>query len=850
MSSIIDNNIIPINNNAFSVGGTVSARLTLTPDYFTFTAESAGELTLNFDSPERFGWDEYILRIRDAFNTEIISAVIINDDKTISATLAKGGRYTISVEAASPQYPLPNADYSITASSFVKAKPTVSITAIDKAQLEGSPRKAGTKEYTDYKFKISLSEALTTSEKIYYAVSPESDSTNPNDFSVTTSFVGGNVFSFVEFTKGQTEKIVTVQVAKDLLEESNEEFSVRLSNPSSGIKLADHYNITEATAIISNDDRVSNASITNITADGVVEGTGTGLTTHRFEVTLDKPTLSEQTLDYAIVFGSNGTNQYDFSPKTPISHKVTFAKGASKATIDIGITQDSIKEGLESYMVRLSNPSAQIAIGTAEAQGLIVNDDTGSVLSWNAESQSAFAEGRKLSLTVKTDQAMTSNQTINWRIEGTTNLDGVTYNAASSADFKTISGSFSIAKGKSEATFSVDTLDDDLVEATELAKVVLTLPSSLTMNPNGYEKHIIINDNDTLPEITTTTKKINEGSSDRTTNFVINLATSKAVSYNQTLNWAVVAAGDAQIQEYDFGGNAFPSGTFTIAANSKNANIIIPIIADKAPEMSETFNLRITGQTTTILPIEITNDDGIVGTDKADKLADTIDDDFIVGRNGNDTITATLGGIDHINAGLGNDTITTGSQNFVQCMEGNDIVIVSSTVPNKEGDFNGGDGIDTLVLQNTHDFFNINDINGYAGNDKTNFTFSEFEKYVMSADLISVRGSAKNESFTYSGYWGYFHGGGGSDQFTFTDNTGLVFIYDFNLDDKIFIDGFSGKFQAVPSFTGKKGQILVGPWDSFTKIEFDRDGDGLSDLQIALSGVFTAADLLKVILPA
>jgi hypothetical protein len=190
MSSILDNNINLIDNNIINInlinaindfgtlttGGTVRARLTSNPDYYKFTATSAGELTLNFDSPYTFDWDEYKLSIFDAYNNNVLNEpVIIRSDRTITANLPKGGLYTLMVEAALPQYRLPDADYGITATSFVKAKPSVSIVPEDVPLNEGSPSKVGAKEYTQFKFKIILSEALNTTETVNYTILGISD---------------------------------------------------------------------------------------------------------------------------------------------------------------------------------------------------------------------------------------------------------------------------------------------------------------------------------------------------------------------------------------------------------------------------------------------------------------------------------------------------------------------------------------------------------------------------------------------------------------------------------------------------------------------------------------------------
>lgn len=883
MSSIIDNNInliinnttnniIPINNNAFSVGGTVSARLTLTPDYFTFTAESAGELTLNFDSPERFGWDEYILRIRDAFNTEIISAVIINDDKTISATLAKGGRYTISVEAASPQYPLPNADYSITATSFVPKTPLASITAINATLAEGTP-KATAKEYTDYQFKISLSEALSTKVKVYYGVINGAGNTlNADDFSSTTSFGSSTFKSFVEFSPGQTEKIVTVQVAKDSIEEPDEQFRVYLYDLP--YNLHEHPTQIIAEALITNDDAPVKASISNITTTEFMEGSMTnGGSTYQFKVSLDKPTPTMQTLNYNIVFGTNGADKSDFHPMTPTSRpqKITFGKGASEFIIQLSVMHDLIIENDESFSVQLSNPSSGISLLNASADAVIKNDDAPAKLTMNPFTNSVV-EGKAANYTFTTSRPMSSNQTITWSVQGVSGLSDGSLSASDASDFKAQTGTFTIEKGKTTGSFSLNTVDDKLLEGNELFKIALSLPTELELDPTFTEQQTYTQllDNETPSNATiSVASSIMEGALGTTTNLTVTVNLDKAQAIDEILNWRVTlpSADNSDINAAgtdDFVGNQLPTGTVTIAANKKTAQFNIAIQGDGTAEINETFLLSMEAQgkgikfnsntTSSSIPIEITNDDGILGTKKADRLVGTNGVDFILGFEGDDTIMG-YGGADFIYAGSGNDRIGLGKpQGTAYGGEGNDTIIIDlSSGFELNADVNGDLGTNTLEL--IGDFLILNTANGILTQEGHvgQVNFRDFTRFKLYSDHANITGNNKNEVFGIETTNATLAGGGGNDVFVlrrFADKSSTLQITDFNQTDKIQInDTGVKKVTPVSNFTGNKGDtVITYGGNTATSVTFDFNGDKIGDFQLILTGLYNYGDLFSKII--
>lgn len=128
----------------------------------------------------------------------------------------------------------------------------------------------------------------------------------------------------------------------------------------------------------------------------VDEGSGGGMTTIEFDVTLDTAATSTVTVDYTL--GHVTTEDSDFLPG---SGTVTFAVGETAATIAVETAADDAFELNEDFTVRLSNPSSNAAIGDAEATARLVNDDPLTVIFdlWNL----GYGDGTLTGLTLELD---------------------------------------------------------------------------------------------------------------------------------------------------------------------------------------------------------------------------------------------------------------------------------------------------------------------------------------------------------------------------------------------------------------------------------------------------------------
>ncbi|MDT7541848.1 MAG: hypothetical protein QOE33_1752 [Acidobacteriota bacterium] len=162
------------------------------------------------------------------------------------------------------------------------------------------------------------------------------------------------------FAANETTKQFTVLVNGDTTFESNEAFTVHLSN-ASGASITD----ADGTGTITNDDAAPSFSI----GDVFVSEPQSGTSNATFTVTLSAPMTTTVSVDYATADGT-ATAPADYDSK---SGTLTFAPGDTTKTITIVIKADSLAEGKETFTVNLSNATPPTTISDTSATGTIVD---------------------------------------------------------------------------------------------------------------------------------------------------------------------------------------------------------------------------------------------------------------------------------------------------------------------------------------------------------------------------------------------------------------------------------------------------------------------------------------------
>ena len=300
--------------------------------------------TVEFDSPAQ------ITNIWNAKITSHVGTHYVISNMSYNGNVAAGGSTSFGYQAtpgAVASTPT-NVKVNGVAVSNPPTTPTLSIS--DKSVTEGD---SGT---TNAAFTVTLSSASANPVTVAYATANGS-ATAGSDYTATSGTL--------TFAPGVTSQTVNVSVLGDTVGESNETFTVALSNPSGATIVRG-----TATGTITNDDQTQSTLPSASIADlAVVEGNGDHAH-FMFTVTLSKTSDTPVTVQYATGDGTaTGGTDYVVGSGT-----LTFAPGVTTQNVHVDIKGDALAEPNETFTVTLSNPSG-VTISRGTATATIVDDD-------------------------------------------------------------------------------------------------------------------------------------------------------------------------------------------------------------------------------------------------------------------------------------------------------------------------------------------------------------------------------------------------------------------------------------------------------------------------------------------
>lgn len=270
----------------------------------------------------------------------------------------------------------------------------------------------------------------------------------------------------VTFAPGQDTQFITVTINGDTDDESDETFTVDLSNAQDA-DLVDG----QATVTIVDDDGLSSLTITDSTVD---EG-NTGTVDAVFEVTLSPVSDQTVTVNYTTVDGT-ATSDSDY---TAISGTLTFDPGETSKFITVTVNGDRIDEGnSETFTVDLSNETnANLADG--QGLGTILDDDVATVA---MAAVPQIVEGDVSTTTVVFTVTLSTPTAFTVTVDYATQ-DG--YNGAEAgSDYEAVSGTLTFAPGETVRLISVNVFGDTTDEPDETFLVRLSNADPISIQVN------------------------------------------------------------------------------------------------------------------------------------------------------------------------------------------------------------------------------------------------------------------------------------------------------------------------------------------------------------------------------
>lgn len=375
----------------------------------------------------------------------------------------------------------------------------------------------------------------------------------------------------ITFAPGITSQNVVVNVIGDTKQESDEGFSVALSEAVNATLDAGSEVLT---ATILNDDGQPVVSISDVTQ---AEGTGT-TTDFGFIVSLSNPSINVITVE--VITESNGqADGDDYVTLAPTL--VTFAAGTTTQTVTVTVTADLTYEDDETFLVELSTP-VNASLGDGVAVGLISNDDAVPTLSLNDQS---FSEGSAGANTVNLTVSLSnpSENPVDFTLD---TADGTA--ATADSDYTAIvAGGYTVPVGQTSVVVAVTVNGDSKHETDETFSATVSAVSN-AQNGAVTATYTLTND-DAVPTLSAIARTCNETDADTTCAVTFSLSNPSYLS--------VTASADTS----DGTGNAPADYTawigesVSIMAGDTQTTLPITIVGDDIYEQAQIFSLTLSG---------------------------------------------------------------------------------------------------------------------------------------------------------------------------------------------------------------------------------------------------------------
>ena len=363
------------------------------------------------------------------------------------------------------------------------------------------------------------------------------------------------------FAPGEREKTVTINVAGDTLHESDETFSLVLSDPS-GAVIADAAGV----GTIRNDDAPPSLSVEGAS---VLEG-DQGSTMAAFTVRLSSPSGLPVTVQFATA-DETALASEDYLP-VPAS-TLTFAPGETVKLVEVAVFGDTSIEDHENFSLSLSQP-AGATIGTGTARAAILNDDTRLSIGSRADAEGNSGTTEFL-FNVNLEKASAQPVTVSYATADGSATSGIDY-------MPVASGTLVFAPGEISKTISVQVMGDDVYEGDETFSVNLSNGTGAELG-DAQGEGTIVND-EMLPTVRISDFSLLEGVRGRS-DAVFTVTLSRASSEPISVQYATADATASATSDY----GARELSMLVFSPGTVSQTIVVEVKGDTAVEADENF---------------------------------------------------------------------------------------------------------------------------------------------------------------------------------------------------------------------------------------------------------------------
>ncbi|MGG6266473.1 Calx-beta domain-containing protein [Leptolyngbya sp. AN03gr2] len=459
--------------------------------------------------------------------------------------------------------------------------PTITIEAASE-QSEGT---------TPYTFTVRLSEASGRPVTVDYETIAGTALAG-EDFTASTGTI--------TFAPGETSQTIQIAIADNAIRESNESFSVRLSNPIDATITTD-----SAIATIVDNDAIPTVSITNVSQ---AEG-NSGNTAFQFEVTLSNASDEEIVLNYNTKDGTATIADNDYERIE--SGIIRFAPGTTNQTITVNVKGDTKREREETFSIELSTTTPELVTipTTAIGVGTIQTDD--SAFPIISVSPATVREGGVLSFTVSLSEVSDEVITVDvLTSDGTAKTDDLDYTAIATR-------TLTFNPNQLTQTIEVQTTSDNKLEPDETINLTLSNPVNGTIAGTGTVIGTIEND-DQRPTLTITSPTLSEDDP-AAANYPFTIRLSNPTTETVTVRYRTIEGAPltdpALVSDNDY---VAADGTVTFNPGEVEKTVFVRVNADRKFEPTERFVVRLEDAVNADVSPSATDAFGVLSNDDAE----------------------------------------------------------------------------------------------------------------------------------------------------------------------------------------------------------------------------------------
>ena len=261
------------------------------------------------------------------------------------------------------------------------------------------------------------------------------------------------------FAPGETSGEIAISVLDDEMDEADETLALTISN---FVNARVGSNSDAQVRIVDNDAEPTVSFDQEIYP--VQENQGPAVLT----ISLSAP--SGQTV--SVRYKSNGGSASAGGDYAAVDKKLTFDPGETSKTVEVGVFDDALVEGLETAVIALSSPE-NVTIGDIGTTTINLLDNEVPMLHTDSLSYSVAEGNGKVRITLTLDEPFTMNATVEYAT-----VDGT---AKAGSDYVAKTGKITFAPGQTSKTIEVELLTDDVAEGDETFTLVFSNPINLLL---------------------------------------------------------------------------------------------------------------------------------------------------------------------------------------------------------------------------------------------------------------------------------------------------------------------------------------------------------------------------------